>query len=230
MPEETKKLNRGALPADFSPELISADFAEPSEPDPEPQEPPENSVDGQALSAELITESPYSRRSHTKKSGTFVVMAVSAICGAIGGIIISQNSAVSAVVSQTLSQSFAQVFAARLSVGAALLAVEFVLGFFALGDFFVWTVPLISGLGLSLRVAAEKMWSLLPSSLIMLGVTAFAAAVSAGFSQMLMSISRGGTVHLGSSPRRLYVLNFLGYLAAIIACALYEGIILNVNK
>lgn len=229
MPEETKKLNRGALPADFSPELISADFAEPSEPDLEPQETPENSVDGQALT-DIITESPYSRRSHTRRSGTLVVMAVSAICGAIGGIIISQNSAVSAAVSQTLSQSFAQVFAARLSVGAALLAVEFVLGFFALGDLFVWTVPLISGLGLSLRVAAEKMWSLLPSSLIMLGVTAFAAAVSAGFSQMLMSISRGGTVHLGSSPRRVYVLNFLGYLAAITACALYEGIILNVNK
>lgn len=228
MPTETQKHNRGVLPVDYSPELISLDIGENTQPEIQPQELSENAVEGQALQATQNLENPHIRHPHIKRNGTIAVMAVSAVCGAIGGIIISQNSAVSAAVSQTFAQSFAEVFAARLLVGAALLAVEFVLGFFAFGDLLVWTVPLASGLGLSLRVAAEKMWSLLPSSLIMLGVTAFAAAVSAGFSQMLMSISRGGTVHLGSSPRRLYVLNFLGYLAAITACALYEGIILNV--
>lgn len=229
MPTETQKHNRGVLPAEYASELISLDIAESTQSEIQPLELPEHALDGQALAASN-DENHYYRRPRTSKSGTFFVMSMSAVCGAIGGVIISQNSTITAAVAQTLSLSFGEVFTSRVLIGVILLAVEFVLGFFAFGDLLVWTVPLVSGLCLALRIASERTWSLLPSALVTLGVTAFAAAVSAGFSQMLMSISRGGTVHLGNSPRRVYVLNFLGYFVAIIACALYEGIILNVNR
>lgn len=186
-----------------------------------------------AISEQPLSEStvyPHIRHPKAHHSGTFIVMAIAAVCGVAGGIAVSLNGGFSEEVSNTLKLPFGEIFLMRLGFGAALLAVEFILGFFAFGDLLVWAVPLIAGLGLALRVAITRMWVLLPSSAVLLGVAAFGAAVSAGFSGTLMSLSRGGTIHLGNSPRRVFVLNFLGYFAAAAACALYEGIILTANR
>ncbi|MGN1111137.1 MAG: hypothetical protein ACI4QY_05740 [Oscillospiraceae bacterium] len=178
-------------------------------------------------------ETPEKERSHVRhpqahRSSTLIVMALSAVCGAIGGVVASGNVEASREISGSLSRTFGEIFLNRTIVGAGFLALEYVLGFFALGDLLVWSVPLAAGLGLALRIAAAKAWVLLPSSILLLFVIAFGATVSAGFSDTLMRASRGGTVHLGNSPRKLFTLNFLGYLAAAIVCALYEGIILTV--
>ncbi len=168
------------------------------------------------------------RYPRARRSSALIVMGLSALCGAVGGFVVSRSADLSAELAQSLMKPFGAIFLERTLLGAAFLAVEFVLGFFALGDLLVWSVPLIAGLGLSLRVSATEKWALLPSSILLLFITAFGAAVSAGFSETLMQLARGGTVHLGDSPRKLFTLSFLGYLAVAVACALYEGIILNV--
>ncbi len=245
MRSELNLQNRGALPVDLTDEAQldeHADLPELPEP-PESAEPvftvisaedPEQLAQFEQLARSVRSEDPkpgasaHVRFPRARRSSALIVMALSALCGVIGGIVISRTADLSAELAQSLVKPFGAIFLERTLLGAAFLAVEFVLGFFALGDLLVWSVPLIAGLGLSLRVAATEKWVLLPSSILLLFITAFGAAVSAGFSETLMQISRGGTVHLGDSPRKLFTLSFLGYLAVVVACALYEGIILNV--
>ncbi len=225
--------NRGVLPIDTADESrlsapveffeIARDPADTANPadsaEPAPLEDPA------ALPQEEYTHVRYPK---VRRSSAFLLMGLSALCGVIGGIVISRTADLSEEMANSLVDPFGRIFLKRTLLGAAFLGAEFLLGFFALGDLLVWLVPLAAGLGLSLRVAATKAWILLPSSILLLFITAFGAAVSAGLSETLMTIARGGTVHLGSSPRKIFALNFLGYLAAAIACALYEGIILNV--
>lgn len=222
----TDNRNSGVLPPNFSAEecQLSApvefseviDFAAPAEaPLEQPADPPQE-------------EYAHVRHPRVRRSGALIVMALSAVCGVIGGIVISRSAYLSSALAWGTSKPFGAIFPERTLLGAAFLGAEFLLGFFAFGDLLVWSVPLAAGLGLALRVAETEKWALLPSSILLLFVIVFAAAVSAGFSETLMTIARGGTVHLGNSPRKVYVLNFLGYLAAAVACALYEGIILNV--
>ncbi len=236
-PAELTELSR-----DFSAPAAPADHAEPAEPaehiahaaHAEPAEHVAHAapapLEAAAVSSEELPQEEYThvRYPRVRRSSALIVMSLSALCGVIGGIVISRTADVSAEMAKSLAAPFGKIFLERTLLGAAFLGAEFILGFFALGDLLVWIVPLAAGLGSSLRVAATKAWILLPSSILLLFITAFGAAVSAGFSETLMTIARGGTVHLGSSPRKIFALNFLGYLAAVIACALYEGIILNV--
>ncbi len=209
------------LPRDFAAPATSADTSDPAAP---------ASLEGSAVFPAELPQEEYThvRYPRVRRSSALIVMALSAVCGVIGGIVIPRTADLSAQLAQSLTKPFGAIFLERALLGAAFLGAEFVLGFFALGDLLVWLVPLAAGLGLSLRVAATRAWILLPSSILLLFITAFGAAVSAGLSETLMTIARGGTVHLGSSPRKLFTLNFLGYLAVAVACALYEGIILNV--
>ncbi len=234
MRSELNLQNRGALPIDFTEvsQLVeTANLPEPSEPvftvisanDPEQFAQFEEAEESERSKPEAHVRYPRVRR-----SSALIVMGLSALCGAVGGFVVSRSVDLSTELAQSLAKPFGTIFLERTLLGAAFLAAEFVLGFFALGDLLVWSVPLIAGLGLSLRVSATEKWVLLPSSILLLFLTAFGAAVSAGFSETLMQIARGGTVHLGNSPRKLFTLNFLGYLAVAVACALYEGIILNV--
>lgn len=246
MKSELNLRNRGALPVDLTEE---AQIAEPTDlPDPtdlhETSQPVFTVITAEEIARTARSERPeeaedkpsepphetytHVRNPAARRSSALIVMSLSALCGAVGGFIVSRSADLSVELAQSLAKPFGAIFAERALLGAAFLAMEFILGFFALGDLLVWCVPLTAGLGLSLRVAATEKWVLLPSSIILLFLITFGAAVSAGFSETLMQISRGGTVHLGSSPRRLFTLNFLGYLAVDVACALYEGIILNV--
>ncbi len=233
MRSEMNLQNRGALPIDLTEE---AQLSEPVLPEPtEPvfavisaEDPEQFKQFAQTEQSEGSKPEAHVRYPRVRRSSALIVMGLSALCGAVGGFVVSRSVDLSVELAQSIAKPFGTIFLERTLLGAAFLAAEFVLGFFALGDLLVWSVPLIAGLGLSLRVSATEKWVLLPSSILLLFLTAFGAAVSAGFSETLMQISRGGTVHLGDSPRKLFTLNFLGYLAVVVACALYEGIILNV--
>ncbi len=214
--------NSGALLIDMTEEQLKAIGIS--------DNPPEEIPEMPEVSAEISesSEYPHVRYPRVHRSGSLIVMALSAVCGVIGGVLLSANTEITQNLESSLLQSFGEIFLNRTIIGAVFLATEYILGFFALGDMLVWSVPLVAGLGLAFRVAVTREWILLPSSILLLIVTAFAGAVSAGLSSTLMQLSRGGTIHLGESPRRQFTLNFLGFLALSLICALYEGIILTV--
>lgn len=217
-----KTHNRGALPADFFEEQQTEQTAGVTE----LTDPPEE---------EAAAE--YPRYSHVRspeirRNGFVILMAISAVVGAAGGAVLafSKNADFEALkaISGTLDGEFGRIFLQRALIGAAFLLAEYLLGFFALGDFLVWSAPMFYGMGLGLRLAASGKWILLPSAIISLAAAVFGAAVSASFSQTLFRLLRGGTVYLDSSPRKNLTLCFLGLLALVIASSIYEGIILNV--
>lgn len=180
--------------------------------------------------AEYPHEYTHVRSPELKRGEYIILMSASAVCGAIGGVILALSGkadpwAIEKII-QGLSSGFGNVFFQRTLIGAAFLLAEYILGFFALGDLLVWAAPLCCAMGLSLRITATQSWILLPSGIVTLIACIIGAATSSGFSRALMRLSRGGTVHLGNSPRQKYTINFLGYLAAIIAGAIYEGAIL----
>ena len=187
---------------------------------------------------EIYSEAAEYRREHSHarspglKRGEFVIlMSATAVCGAVGGAILALSGKADifalSKISLDMSGGFGSIFFQRLIIGAALLLAEFLVGFFAFGDLFVWAAPMCCAMGLSLRIAATESWILLPSAIITLIACVMGAATSSGMSQTLIRISRGGTVHLEDSLHVKYTLSFLGYLAAVIAGAIYEGLILN---
>lgn len=242
MEEAVKPHNKGALPAELTP--VSSEYRSPET---EPRRDPEKSANDfvveidpekpvrAVISTEPSVEYPraYSHvRSPELRRGEYIIlMSTTAVCGSIGGVILALSgkadpSAI-AQITENLSSGFGSIFFQRLLIGAAFLLAEYLLGFFALGDLFVWAAPLCCAMGLSLRIAVTQSWILLPSAIVTTIACIIGAAVSSGFSRALMRLSNGGTVHLESSLRQKYTISFLGYLAAIIAGAIYEGAILH---
>lgn len=172
----------------------------------------------------LITESdkPYQhvRAPEIQRGGSRIIMAVSGAIGAAAGAVMmfTGNGA------EITFGEFGEVFLGRLTVGAVMLALEFILGFFAFGDWLVWSVPLCCGMSCALRLCSAGNWAMLIGAAFTLLGIIFSAARSADFSQLLFKLSRGGAVYMESSPRKSYAVSFLGYAAAIVAGALAEGI------
>lgn len=238
MEEAVKTHNKGVLPSDI-PEYSSG------------EKPNENAVQNTEASSDdamieiLPEEYPVSpseeaveypheythvRSPELRRGEHLIVMSAAAVCGAVGGVILALSGkadlyAVEQIV-KDLSGGFGSVFLQRLIIGAAFLLIEYILGFFALGDILVWTAPLCCAMGLSLRITAAESWVLIPSAVVTIAAVVTGAAMSSGFSRTLMKLSRGGTVHMGDSPRQRLTLNFLACLAAITAAAIYEGAIL----
>ena len=188
------------------------------------------------IPGETTGETAERRRNHARSSelerGEYIfLMAATAVCGATAGAILalSGKADMSALlkITQDLSSGFGNIFFQRLIIGSALLLAEFLVGFFALGDLFVWAAPLCCAMGLSLRITATESWILLPSAIVTLIACVMGAATSSGLSRTLMRLSRGGTVHLEDSLHVKYIISFLGYLAAVLVGAIYEGLILN---
>ena len=226
MEDVLKPHNRGVLPENSNTvtESLQTQF-------------PEEISSGGVIEAYVESTSEYRRdyshvRSPELKRGEYVIlMSATAVCGAVGGAILalSGKADVSALakITQDLSGGFGSVFFQRLLIGAAFLLAEYIIGFFAFGDLFVWAAPMCCAMGLSLRIAATKSWILLPSAIITLIGCVMGAATSSGLSHTLIRLSRGGTVHLEDSIHVKYTVSFLGYLAAVLAGAIYEGAILN---
>ncbi len=218
--------NHGALPRDNSDyeELqitdgVSEEYESPAEPAAETDKQEETLVYTHVRSPEL------------HRSGTRILMGLTAVCGAVSGAVMAFSGNVDPAAYEMLSKSlvgeFGEIFLRSVIIGAAFLAAEFVLGFFALGDWFVWILPLCYSMGTALRVAVSGTGVLLPSAAAGVCAAAFAAATSAAFSQTLLRLSKGGTVYFDFSPIRNYALAFTGYTVIIAAAAVYEGVALN---
>lgn len=237
MEDAVKSHNRGVLPADLTVALPENSSVVSETHDGYEENPggiilisPDEPTGSPPETAEYPHEYTHVRSPELKRGEYLILMSASAVCGAIGGVILALSGkadpwAIEKII-QGLSSGFGNIFFQRTLIGAAFLLAEYILGFFALGDLLVWAAPLCCAMGLSLRIAATESWILLPSAIVTLIACVIGAATSSGFSRALMRLSRGGTVHLGSSPRQKYTINFLGYLAAIIAGAIYEGAIL----
>lgn len=220
--------NRGALPRDDSDyeELQITDSVNV----PEEYEPPESPA-AETDKPEELPVYTHVRTPELHRSGTRILMGLTAVCGAVAGAVIafSGNADPSAIdaLSESLVGEFGALFMRSAIIGAVFLAAELILGFFALGDWLVWILPLCYAMGTTLRVTASGTGVLLPSAAAGVCAVTFAAATSAAFSQTLLRLSRGGTVYLDSSPQRNYALAFFGYAVIIAAAAVYEGIALN---
>lgn len=223
--------NKGALPRDYEELQISDSFAETGEEEQSAEFIGVSEFESEADKPAEPLVYTHVRTPELRRSGTRILMGITAACGAVSGAVIAYTGnadpeAVEAV-SGSLVGTFQELFARSALIGAVFLAAELLLGFFALGDWLVWVLPLCYAMGTALRVAVAETGILLPSSAAGVCAVAFAAATSAGFSQTLLRLSKGGTVYLDSSPRKSYILSFLGYAVIIAAAAAYEGIALN---
>lgn len=147
-----------------------------------------------------------------KRHEARLLMTASAAIGAATGIKLVLEASSTAVV-QTFSASFAESFIRQALLCGIFLAAEFVLGFFAFGDYLVWTMPFLCAAGTVIRISADPP-KLLAGGLLCLGAVIFGAAYSADMSRLLLRLSRGGTVHMETCPRRSYALEFTGCLVA----------------
>lgn len=171
------------------------------------------------------------RAPELRRSGTRILMGITAVCGAVAGAVTvfsgKGDPAALRALSDSLVGEFGELFMRSALIGTVFLAAELILGLFALGDWIVWSLPLCYTMGTALKVISVGTGVLLPSAAAGACAVTFAAATSAAFSQTLLRLSKGGTVYLDVSPRKNYALAFLGYEAIIIAAAVYEGIALN---
>lgn len=220
--------NRGALPKDYEEMQLTDRLVLPEE----NEQPAEFSSDAVSDKPEEMTHVyTHVRAPELRRSGTRILMGAVAVCGAVSGAVIafSGNAAPDALrrLSASLVGEFGELALRSAVIGTAFLAAELLLGFFALGDWLVWILPLCYSMGTVLKVTATGTGVLLPSAAAGICAVTFAAATSAAFSQTLLRLSKGGTVYLDMSPQKKYILAFLGYTAIIIAAAIYEGIALN---
>lgn len=162
-----------------------------------------------------------------RRNGALLTMMIAAVIGAGAGARIIFGGGADAVkeaVAQTFSGSFGGVFLRQIVPYAAFLCAEFILGFFAAGDVLVWAAPFFCASGAVLRLAASSP-KLLPGMLICLGAVTLGAARSAEMSGLLMRLTQGGTVYLGTRPRRSYALSFLGCFAAVLLGTILNSLI-----
>lgn len=174
---------------------------------------------------------PHERRktSHRVRTerGSLWVMAATAALGAVGGLLAAKHGAAPLGVLLSAQGSFLALFWARVMYGGAFLLAEYILGFFALGGAFVWTVPLLCGMGagLSLAGAAENTLFLLPAAVLTVAAAVLGADLSSGLSGQLLRVlsgSRTGLV-ITNGTAAGYTLRFLGLLAVNIAAGLVEA-------
>ncbi len=222
------KHNRGVLPQSVAPYYESGTFPETG------NNAPEESQDFDLSDEQEVLEPTYShaRYPDINRRAITVIMMITAAMGMAAGALLpitgkldAQNAA---ALSLSLSGEFGEIFLSRAAVGAAFLAAEYILGFFAAGDILVWTAPMICSMGWGIRVFASEEWKLLPAAIVSTVVTALGASSSAGFSQAIMRVLRGGNIRFEGSPRAKLTLSFLMFLAVETLCALYEAIILTV--
>lgn len=253
MEEAAKPLNRGVLPENSSEKLFENNEArrihEESAASPNiadnisANENAAQSTDHSETAELTLNLSPYSeypeypqeyrhvRSPELRRSEQVILMTAAAVCGAVGGVILALSDKPDPEVLQKLTDAslggFGSIFLQRTMIGALFLAVEYLLGYFALGDLLVWAAPLVYALGTAFRITALQGWILLPSAIVGAAAVIFGAALSSGFSRSLMRLSSGGTVYLESSPKQKLTISFLGCFAAVLAAAIYEGAILN---
>ncbi|MDE6728716.1 MAG: hypothetical protein K2J80_12385 [Oscillospiraceae bacterium] len=214
--------NRAVLPyaPSFPPdadELLSPEPPEPASPasPPSPTSHPEHRA---PIAIEYDPDEPreHVRAPELHRHGVKLLMAAAAVIGAAAGarlILGDTADALKDVIAHTFSGTFWEKFLRQTALSAVFLGAEFVLGFFALGDLVIWTAPFFCAMGIVLRLSAGSP-KLLFGAVVSLGAIVLGAAYSADMSELLLRLTRGGTVYMEARPRRSYALGFLGCLAA----------------
>lgn len=210
--------NRGVLSSAtvFTPEtdeLLSSVSAEAASPDP----PSERSA---PIAIEYDPDEPreHVRAPELHRHGVKLLMAAAAVIGAAAGARLILGGAADAFkdgIANAFSGTFWEKFLRQTALSALFLGAEFVLGFFALGDLVIWAAPFFYAMGIVLRLSAGSP-KLLFGAVVSLGAVVLGAAYSADMSELLLRLTRGGTVYMEARPRRSYALGFLGCLAACV--------------
>ncbi len=217
----TKPLkNRGVLPEIEPPADETKDT---------PQEQPEIDInqDEQTPPAARHVRAPSVRR-----RSSVLVLGFCAVCGALGGALAYYAAGCPEICGTVLSfmdGSFLELFLRRLLYGGAFLLAEYVLGYFAAGEWLVWALPLLSGMGagfsLSAAYGGAELFAMVPSAGIVVALCVFGANTSGELSALLLRLAggNGGGVIMTGSAAKDYSIKFLGYLGWLIAAALYEA-------
>ncbi len=161
------------------------------------------------------------RSPELRRHGSKLIMVFAAAVGAAAAIRLAlTDSTALQSVSKIFSGTFGEIFLRQTTFGAAFLSIELLLGFFAPGDLLVWTVPFFCTAGTVLRLFAFGSPKPIAGSVICVGAVILGAVFSAEMSSLLMRLSRGGTVHLGESPRGAFLLRILGCFTAVLLGAI----------
>lgn len=190
-------------------------------------------VDGEAVDAapeeKIPEEYTHIRSPELHKNAPKILMCAVALIGTAAGVLATVTGAFgekpTAAMSENLSAGFWSVFSKDFLRNAACLLAELLLGFFALGDLFVWIVPLFLGLGTGLACAAFWNAALLPSAAAVILCGSFGAAFSSSFSEELRSFTTGKNRRPSENPAKSYIAKFFALLIGITLAALYKGVI-----
>ena len=211
-------------------DLTAADkpfTVEPALPAAEPQN--VGTAEERVIEAQLSEPHTRERSTAENRASARAVMIISSVCGAAAGVILALTGAADkealAALSERIYGSFGEIFLRRTISGGAVLLLEFLLGFFAFGDCISWVCPIAAGMGGGFFIAALKTPIFLPSELAVLITITLAGASSALFSQKLLGLASGNRAYLRGMSAAEYSVRFALMLSAIIASAIYEGIV-----
>ncbi len=182
--------------------------------------------DEQQEQAPKTIPSPLPR--HKAESGTGCVgyLLLGFAAAAAGAVIAVQYPMEGMELSR--SSTFFSALAARLLHCACYLAAAYSLGYFAAGGIVAWLLPVVYGLGAGVSAATAVMsgcWEAAAAHLVYTAVMCCAAARSAEFSSLLLSIvsGRSGSVVTDGAAGRAYTAKFGMYLMIIAAAAILEA-------
>ena len=178
--------------------------------------------------AHEAAEAPRERSAEQTRGGIRILMSITAVCGAAAGALAAltgnADSRIIAALSERISGDFGGIFLNRALSGGAILLAEFLLGFFALGDFVSWIFPIFAGLGAGFFIAGLQNPVFLPSEAAALFAAVFAAADSALFSRKLFGLAAGNRAYFRGMSAKEYSARFALLFMVMIAAAAYEGI------
>ncbi len=207
------------------------------EPVPPPDSIPEINPEPVPTEAAEETDKPVRRvrQPLLRRRGNLLLMGLASVCGAVCGAVMIFGGADFSALSQAFIMkaegSFLSFFLSRFIYGGIFLLAEYVLGYFALGEWVVWTVPLCCGMGTALNLAASAEgasgWLLLPSAAMTSALAAFGADASGDMSALLLRIAAGksGNYVMSESAAKDYTVRFLGYVVILALAGLYDGAI-----
>lgn len=168
-----------------------------------------------------------------RRRGNLLLMGLASVCGAVCGAVVIFGGADLYASAQAFAPkaeaSFLNFFLSRFIYGGIFLLAEYILGYFALGEWVVWTVPLCCGMGTALKLAASAEgaagWLLLPSAALTAALAAFGADASGDMSALLLRIAagKGGSFVTSESAVKSYSVRFLGYMVILALAGLYDG-------
>ena len=219
--------------------VITLHMPQEDKPVPAPENPAEIEIREPAAPTEAAEETDKPARRVRQpllhRRGNVLLMGLAAVCGAVCGGVMMFTGADFSALSQSFvlraEGSFLSFFLSRVIYGGIFLLAEYILGYFALGEWVVWAVPMCCGTGAALTLAAAAEgasgWLLLPSAAMTAVLSVFGANASGEMSALLVRVATGknGSFVMSESAARDHTLRFLGYAVLLALAGLYDGVI-----